>query len=292
VLKAGERTIDLNSPLVMGILNATPDSFSDGGILRSENESGVFFISIDKALAVAQQMISDGAAIIDVGGESTRPGAVAVSVQEELDRVIPVVEALTDRLGALVSVDTSTPQVMAEAASKGAVMVNDVRALRREGARSEVARSGLAACLMHMQGEPDHMQLQPHYEDVVAEVFTFLERRVAECVAAGVAKESLIVDPGFGFGKTLEQNYTLLRNLDHFRKIGVPLLVGISRKSMIGNIVNRPAMERMSGSLAAACFAVLKGADIIRTHDVAATVDAIKVFKAIHSESPVTKKQR
>lgn len=282
VLRAGERRIDLSSPLVMGILNATPDSFSDGGRLRAESGSGVFFISVDKALVLAQQMLRDGAAIIDVGGESTRPGAVAVSVQEELDRVIPVVEAVSDRLGAVVSVDTSTPQVMIEAASKGAVMINDIRALQRENALKPVARLGLGACLMHMKGQPDHMQSQPYYDDVVTEVFAFLEQRVADCVAAGIARESLLIDPGFGFGKTVDQNYTLLRNLNHFRKIGVPLLVGVSRKSMIGNIVNKPAEERMPGSLAAAFFAVMMGAKIIRSHDVAATVDAIKVFKAIN----------
>ena len=282
VLRAGERRIDLSSPLVMGIVKATPDSFSDGGRLRAESGSGVFFISVDKALVLAQQMLRDGAAIIDVGGESTRPGAVAVSVQEELDRVIPVVEAVSDRLGAVVSVDTSTPQVMIEAASKGAVMINDIRALQRENALKPVARLGLGACLMHMKGQPDHMQSQPYYDDVVTEVFAFLEQRVADCVAAGIARESLLIDPGFGFGKTVDQNYTLLRNLNHFRKIGVPLLVGVSRKSMIGNIVNKPAEERMPGSLAAAFFAVMMGAKIIRSHDVAATVDAIKVFKAIN----------
>lgn len=282
VLKAGERSIDLSSPLVMGILNATPDSFSDGGRLRAEGGSGVFFISLDKTLVFAQKMLCDGAAIIDVGGESTRPGATAVSVQEELDRVIPVVEALTDRLGALVSVDTSTPQVMAEAASKGAVMINDVRALQRDGALEQAASLGVAVCLVHMKGEPVHMQLQPNYDDVVAEVFAFLEQRVADCLAAGIAKESLLIDPGFGFGKTLDQNFTLLRNLNHFRKIGVPLLVGVSRKSMIGNIVNKPAGERLPGSLAAAFFAIMMGAKVIRSHDVAATVDAIKVFKAIN----------
>jgi len=283
VLKAGEHRIDLSSPLVMGILNATPDSFSDGGGLRAEGESGVFFISVDKALVLAQEMISDGAAIIDVGGESTRPGAPAVSVQEELDRVIPVVETLIDRLGACVSVDTSTPQVIAEAASRGAAMINDVRALQRDGALERVASLGLGACLMHMQGEPGHMQSQPHYEDVVSEVFTFLEQRVDTCVAAGIAKESLLIDPGFGFGKTLDQNYTLLRNLSHFRRIGVPLLVGVSRKSMIGNVLNKPVGERMPGSIAAAFYAVIMGAKVIRSHDVAATVDAIKVFNAINS---------
>ncbi len=282
VLKAGGRRIDLSSPLVMGILNVTPDSFSDGGRLRAEDESGVFFVSVDKALVLAQQMLCDGAAIIDVGGESTRPGAAAVSVQEELDRVIPVVEALTDRLGAAVSVDTSSPHVMVEAASKGAVMINDVRALQRDDALEQVARLGLSACLMHMKGEPDCMQSQTHYSDVVVDVFTFLEQRVADCLAAGIAQESLLVDPGFGFGKTVDQNYTLLRNLTHFQKIGVPLLVGVSRKSMIGNIVNKSAEERMPGSLAAAFFAVMMGAKVIRSHDVAATVDAIKVFNAIN----------
>jgi len=282
VLKAGGRRIDLSSPLVMGILNATPDSFSDGGGLRAESESGVFFISLDKALMSAQQMLRDGAALIDIGGESTRPGASSVSVQEELDRVIPVVEVLIDRLGALVSVDTSTPQVMAEAASKGAVIINDVRALQREGALERVASLGLGVCLMHMQGEPDYMQLQPHYEDVVSEVFAFLEQRVADCIAAGIAKESLLIDPGFGFGKTLDQNYTLLRNLNHFQKIGVPLLVGVSRKSMIGNIVNKSVGERLPGSIAAAFFGIMMGAKVIRSHDVAGTVDAIKVFNAIN----------
>jgi dihydropteroate synthase len=265
----------------MGILNMTPDSFSDGGKLGTGKESGVFCISVEQALTAARRMIAEGAAIIDVGGESTRPGAARVGIQEELDRVIPVVEALVRDLGAFVSVDTSTPEVMREAANQGAVLINDVRALRRPGALEAAASTGLGVCLMHMPGEPDTMQSLTQYDDVVDDVYRFLSDRVRICEQAGISRNNLMIDPGFGFGKTVNQNYTLLRHLARFRRIGVPLLVGVSRKSMIGQIVDRPAHARLAGSLAAACHALGAGAGIIRTHDVAATVDAVKIHQAI-----------
>ncbi len=285
ILICGDRKLDLTLPQVMGILNVTPDSFSDGGKYRAGDGSGVFFISVDKALSAAESMLKDGAAVIDVGGESTRPGAVPVSRQEELDRVIPVVEALTSRLGAIVSVDTSDPVVITEAARKGAAIVNDIRALQREGALQAAVNEGLGVCVMHMQGEPQNMQESPTYADAVTEVFAFLQQRVAACLQAGIPQEKILIDPGFGFGKTLQQNYALLRNLDRFRQIGVPLLVGLSRKSMIGRVVDKPTAERMAGSLAAAFFAVTAGARLIRTHDVAETVDAMKVYVALQTET-------
>jgi dihydropteroate synthase len=268
----------------MGILNMTPDSFSDGGKLGHGEESGVFYIALDKALAAARQMVADGAAIIDVGGESTRPGAAPVSVQEELDRVMPVVEAITAELDVLVSVDTSTPEVMREAANHGAALINDVRALARPGALETAAATGLAVCLMHMRGEPDTMQSLTDYVDVVEEVCSFLAARVAVCEQAGIVRARLLIDPGFGFGKTVNQNYTLLRHLERLHRIGQPILVGLSRKSMIGQVVERPARERLAGSLAAASHALGQGAAIIRTHDVAATVDAVRIFHAIAPE--------
>lgn len=285
VFIGGGHRLSLRQPQVMGILNTTPDSFSDGGMLGTEDGSGVFRVCVDKALQRARQMLDDGATLLDVGGESTRPGAPRISEQEELDRVIPVVEALSRELGAAVSVDSSSARVMREAAQCGAMMINDVRSLRRSQALDVVVAEQLGACIMHMPAEPEKMQINPHYEDVVAEVFDFLQRRVSECLAAGIARESLMIDPGFGFGKTLEHNYTLLRNLQHFRKIGLPLLVGVSRKSMIGAVVDRSPAQRTAGGLAAALWAVQAGASVIRTHDVAATVDALKVQAAIHGHA-------
>jgi dihydropteroate synthase len=281
-LQCGTRVLDLSTPCVMGVLNVTPDSFSDGGALSAtgRDRAAGFFVSVDKALQHAELMVSEGAAIIDVGGESTRPGAAIVSAQQELDRVIPVIEAITQRLDVIVSVDTSTPAVIRAAAAAGAGLVNDVRALRREGALSAAAATDMAVCLMHMQGEPGTMQEAPEYQDVVAEVRAFLQLRVADCGRAGIARERICLDPGFGFGKTLAHNYTLLRDLSHLLEAGLPMLAGLSRKSMIGAVVGRQVDDRLPGSLAAAVLAVMNGASIVRVHDVAATADALKVIQA------------
>jgi dihydropteroate synthase len=272
ILDCAGTQLDLSHPKVMGILNVTPDSFSDGGD----------FISPENAIIHAEQMMQDGAEIIDVGGESTRPGAEAVSEQEELDRVIPVIEAIKQRLSVIVSVDTSKPGVMRESVAAGAGLVNDVMALQAPGAIEVVGQLSVPVCLMHMQGEPRTMQQDPHYTDVVADIMSFFEQRVDECVAGGLAKERLLLDPGFGFGKTLEHNLTLLKYLGEFMHIGLPLLVGISRKSMIGSILNDASVdERLYGSLAAAVLAVGKGASIVRVHDVRPTVEALKVVDAV-----------
>lgn len=264
--------LDLSRPKVMGILNVTPDSFSDGGD----------FISPELAVSHAEQMLLDGADIIDVGGESTRPGAGAVSEQEELDRVIPLIEAITKRLSALISIDTSKPVVMCEAVAAGAGLINDVMALQEPGAITAARDAGVPVCLMHMQGRPRTMQKDPFYDDVVSDISKFFEQRVAACVTAGISRERIILDPGFGFGKTLEHNLRLLECLDRFVKMGLPMLVGISRKSMIGTILNgAPADERLYGSLAAAVLALERGASIIRVHDVKPTVDALKVVNAV-----------
>lgn len=258
----------------MGVLNVTPDSFSDGGN----------FASVDQALAHASRMVDEGAAIIDVGGESTRPGAAPVSTREELRRVVPVVEALRARLPVVVSVDTSKPEVMTAAVAAGAGLINDIRALQDEAALAAAARSGAAVCLMHMQGEPRTMQDQPQYRDVVGEVVTFLERRVAACIAAGISRDRLLVDPGFGFGKTLAHNLMLLRRLDALLPLQLPVLVGISRKSMIGQVLKREVGDRLMGSVACAVLAVWQGAAIIRTHDVRETLDAIRMCQAVKGD--------
>ena len=264
--------LDLTLPKVMGILNVTPDSFSDGGD----------FISPDSAILHAEQMLQDGAAIIDIGGESTRPGANAVSEQEELDRVIPVIEAIKKRLGVIVSVDTSKPAVMREAVAAGAGIINDVMALQASGAIETASQLNVPVCLMHMQGEPRTMQQNPEYVDVVTDVLSFFEQRIDECVAGGISKERLLLDPGFGFGKTLEHNLSLLKNLSEFQHVGLPLLIGISRKSMIGAILDdAPVDKRLYGSLAAAVLAVERGASIVRVHDVKPTVDALRVVDAV-----------
>jgi dihydropteroate synthase len=258
-------------PLVMGILNVTSDSFSDGGR----------FLARDAALRQAERMLAEGAAIIDVGGESTRPGAKPVSVQEELDRVIPLVESITRDLGAAVSVDSSKPQVMTAAAAAGATLINDVRALRAPGALEAAAASGAQVCLMHMQGEPGTMQQDPRYADVVDEVREFLAQRVAVCEAAGIPRGRLLIDPGFGFGKRLDHNLALLRHLDAFHALGLPILVGLSRKSMIGQVLDRPVDQRLYGSLALAVLAVWQGAAVVRVHDVGPTVDALRMAAAV-----------
>lgn len=269
VLRCADRTLDLSRPVVMGVLNVTPDSFSDGGR----------FFSVGAAVEHGLRLAEEGAALIDVGGESTRPGSEPIDVEEELRRVIPVIERLRAAT-AVVSVDTSKPEVMRAAAGAGAGMINDVRALREPGALAAAAASGCAVCLMHMQGEPRTMQRAPSYVDVVGEVRAFLAGRVAESIAGGLDPERLAVDPGFGFGKTLEHNLTLLRRLRELSADGRPVVVGLSRKSMVGTITGRAAGERLHGSVALAVIAALNGARIIRAHDVAATVEALKVAAA------------
>jgi dihydropteroate synthase len=265
------RTIDLSRPVVMGILNVTPDSFSDGNR----------YASTAAALERAAQMRAEGAVIIDVGGESTRPGADAVEAAVEIARVVPVIEGIAAASDIAISIDTSKPQVMAAAAAAGACIVNDVSALRAPAARSWAAASGVGVCLMHMQGEPRTMQHHPQYEDVVAEVCEFLMRERAACIDAGIASEALVLDPGVGFGKTLAHNLSLLHGLERIAALGAPLLVGVSRKSFIGRVLGRPVDERLSGGLGLAALAVVKGARIIRTHDVGATHDAIGMVSAV-----------
>jgi dihydropteroate synthase len=256
----------------MGILNITPDSFSDGGR----------FLQLQDALSRARQMVDEGAAIVDIGGESTRPGADPVSEQEELDRVIPVIEALAPELPVPLSIDTGKPRVMREAVRAGAGLINDVLALRADGALEAAVASEVPVCLMHMQGEPRSMQGSPTYADVVTEVKRFLQQRVEACIEAGIPRQRILIDPGFGFGKTLEHNLKLLQGLAGFADLQVPVLVGISRKSMIGSLLGDvPVAQRLYGSLAAAVLAVMAGAAIIRTHDVGATVDALKVTRAV-----------
>jgi dihydropteroate synthase len=263
--------LDLSQPVVMGVVNVTPDSFSDGGR----------FFSVEAAVEHGVRLAEEGAALFDVGGESTRPGAEPVGAEEELERVIPVIERLRAATTAIISVDTSKAEVMRAASAAGAGLINDVRALREPGTLAAAAASGCAVCLMHMQGEPRTMQRAPSYADVVGEVRAFLAGRVAESLAAGLAPERLAVDPGFGFGKTLEHNLTLLRRLGELAADGPPVLVGLSRKSMLGTLTGRAAGERVYGSVALAVIAALNGARIIRAHDVAATVEALKVTAAV-----------
>ncbi|MDO9319170.1 MAG: dihydropteroate synthase [Gammaproteobacteria bacterium] len=280
-LRLGKHYIDLSTPRVMGILNATPDSFSDGGRLQSVTQTGGFRVSVDRALQLAEIMLGQGASIIDVGGESTRPGALPVSEQEEMERVLPVIEAIATRLDIAISVDTSSAGVMQHAIAVGAGLINDVRALGRQGAMEAVAPSTTVVCLMHMRGQPLNMQEQAEYGSVVDEVLAFLEQRIVACEKAGIERGRLLVDPGFGFGKTLTHNYELLRHLERLQVLGLPILVGLSRKSMIGNVTGKGVEQRLAGGLAATVHALLKGAAIIRTHDVAETVDAIKVHCAV-----------
>ncbi len=271
-LNCGGKLLDLSSPQVMGILNITPDSFSDGGV----------FFAREAALRQAWQMYEAGAAIIDVGGESTRPGARPVSVQEELDRVIPIIETLHAELPVILSVDTSKAEVMREAVQAGAGMINDVYALRREGALDAARECDVPVCLMHMQGEPRTMQQEPRYGDVVQEVLQFLRQRIDTCRQAGIAREKLLIDPGFGFGKRLQHNLQLMKQLPELGALGCPVLVGVSRKSMLGSLLGgRPVEGRLHASVAAATLAVWLGAAIVRVHDVGATVDAVKVAAAV-----------
>ncbi len=255
----------------MGILNVTPDSFSDGGL----------FVSVSKALEQARQMVLEGAALIDVGGESTRPGAQAVSTQQELDRVIPVIEAIHNELDVIVSIDTSKPEVMKQAVLAGAGLINDVRALREPGALQTVKEAGVPVCLMHMLGEPRSMQENPQYDDVINEVKGFLQERIHCCEEAEIPGEKILIDPGFGFGKTVEHNLSLVKRLGEFTDLGKPVLMGVSRKSTIGTLTGKPVDQRLPGSVALTAFCCQSGAKIIRTHDVAATVDAINIATAV-----------
>ena len=266
-------SLDLSSAKIMGILNITPDSFSDGGQ----------FTSVASALAQALQMINEGASIIDVGGESTRPGAAQVSEQQELDRVIPVIEQISQHADVIISIDTSKPGVMREAVMAGARMINDVHALRVDDALRMAAECQVPVCLMHMQGTPRTMQTEPAYTDVVMEVTRFLSARVEACLAAGIAADHIILDPGFGFGKTVAHNMALMKHLPTIEALGFPVLIGASRKSTIGSILDKPVDERLYGSLALASLAVWQGASIIRVHDVGPTADTIKMIQAVKS---------
>jgi dihydropteroate synthase len=267
----GHFQFDLSRPLVMGIVNVTPDSFSDGGL----------HLQRDAALAHAQQLIAEGADILDIGGESTRPGARPVSVQEELDRVLPIIEGLR---GAPVpiSIDTCKPEVMQAAIAAGVQMVNDINALQDAAAMNAVASSNVVVCLMHKQDNPQTMQAQPHYQNVVAEVSAFLRERIAAAEAAGIQRKRIVIDPGFGFGKTLAHNLALLRELKKLTELGVPVLAGLSRKSMLGALTGQDVGQRLPASVAAALIAVQHGANIVRVHDVRATVDALKVWNAVN----------
>ncbi|MCL2898320.1 dihydropteroate synthase [Brenneria tiliae] len=263
-------TLDLSCPHVMGILNVTPDSFSDGGKHNT----------LDAALFHAQEMIAAGATLIDIGGESTRPGADDVGTEEELERVIPVVEALARRFDVWISVDTSKPEVITAAAQAGAHLINDIRSLQEPGALVAAAATGLPVCLMHMQGLPKTMQHNPHYDDLMAEVGAFLQRQIDRCVSGNIPKSRLLLDPGFGFGKNLAHNYQLLARLGELHRFGLPLLVGMSRKSMIGQLLKVPPAQRVQGSVACAVIAAMQGAQIIRVHDVKETVDAMRIVEA------------
>jgi dihydropteroate synthase len=271
-LNCGGRVLDLSRTAIMGILNVTPDSFSDGGV----------FLARDAAVAHARAMVEEGADLIDVGGESTRPGAQAVSVQEELDRVIPVIEAIARAVPVPISVDTSKPEVMRAAVAAGAGLVNDVRALRETGAVETAAALQVPVCLMHMQGEPRSMQHHPVYTDAAVEVRDFLQERIEVCVAAGIPRQRMVIDPGFGFGKNVEHNLELLRRLGELRALGVPILAGLSRKSMIGALLGLPVAQRLYASVALALIAVQNGATLLRVHDVRATREAIRMLEAVY----------
>ena len=270
-LNCKSKLLNLSHPQVMGVLNVTPDSFSDGGR----------FYDVSNALRQAEQMVAEGATIVDVGGESTRPGADIVSQQEELDRVLPVIEAIVREFPVVVSIDTYKAEVMREAVACGAGIINDVNALRGDGALSVAAQADVPVCLMHMQGQPKTMQENPQYENVVDSVMNFFGQRIADCEAVGISKENIILDPGFGFGKALQHNLHLMNSLEQFKQLGCSILVGVSRKSMIGTVLDKPVEQRLYGSIALASLAVWLGAKIIRAHDVAATMDAIQMIDAV-----------
>ena len=269
-LMARGTELNLSTPQVMGILNVTPDSFSDGGTHNSLND----------AVDHAAKLIAEGASIIDIGGESTRPGASDVSIDEELQRVVPVVEAIRQRFDVWISVDTSKAQVITESANVGASIINDIRSLQELGALEAAAKTGLPVCIMHMQGNPKTMQQSPHYENVMMDVERFLQENIQRCVDAGIEKNQIILDPGFGFGKNLAHNYQLLAHLSELHHFGLPILAGMSRKSMVGQLLNVPPQERVAGSVACAVIAAMQGAQIIRVHDVKETVDAMKIVQA------------
>ena len=271
-LVSKKKKLDLSQPKIMGILNVTPDSFSDGGR----------FNRVDTAILQVERMLSEGADIIDVGGESTRPGAMPVTLEDELERVIPVIEAIHSRFPCWVSIDTSKAQVMQAAVEAGADLVNDVFALQQEGALKTVAALDVPVCLMHMQGIPAQMQNKPEYEDIISDVLDFLNRRIQACIDAGIRREHIILDPGFGFGKTLDDNYLLLSKLDRLLQFKLPLLVGMSRKSMIFKLLDEKPQDVLGGSLACALAAVARGAKIIRVHDVKETAHAMRVMEKIH----------
>jgi len=275
ILDCGGRPLDLSRPAVMGILNVTPDSFSDGGV----------FLSRESAIAHARRMADEGADIIDVGGESTRPGAHPVSAQEEMDRVVPVIEALREKISLPISIDTSKPEVMRAAVAAGAGFINDVRALRDEGALAAAASLEVPVCLMHMQGEPRGMQENPRYRDVLSEIGDFLRARLQAAQAAGIPAQRLVIDPGFGFGKTLEHNLELLRGLKKLQSLGAPILVGLSRKSLIGKALGLPVEGRLQASVALALMAVQNSARIVRVHDVGPTVETLRMWSAVYPES-------
>ncbi|WP_340642087.1 dihydropteroate synthase [Photobacterium damselae] len=268
ILQSRSKILELTSPHVMGILNVTPDSFSDGGR----------FNHLDTALFHAEEMIDAGATFIDIGGESTRPGAADVSIDEELARVIPIVEAISNRFDCWISIDTSKAQVMTEAVKAGADLINDIRALREPGALEAAAKSEVPICLMHMQGQPRTMQTAPQYDDLLVDIEQFLLERINACEVVGISKQKLILDPGFGFGKTIKHNYQLLENLENFHRFGLPILAGMSRKSMIYKLFeNKRPEDCLAGSLACATIAAMKGAQIIRVHDVKETVEAVRI---------------
>lgn len=270
-IQCGEHSLKITQPQVMGILNTTPDSFSDGGN----------YYSVEAALHQAEKMINDGATVIDIGGESTRPGAKAVSELDEIKRVIPVLKAIKQRFDIIVSIDTSKAAVMTEALTYGAGIINDVRALQNPGCLQAVANANVALCLMHMQGLPRTMQQAPHYDDLINDIKAFFEERITACQQVGIDKAQIMLDPGFGFGKSLDQNYQLLALMHEFKTLGIPLLAGLSRKSMIGNLLNRDVTERLAGSLTTAIIAAQQGAKIIRVHDVKETVDALNILNKL-----------
>ena len=275
-LNCAGKLLDLTKPQIMGVLNVTPDSFSDGGL----------FMSKESALFQAQKMFADGAAIIDVGGESTRPGATPVSAQEELDRVIPVIESIHKEIPVIISIDTSKPHVMREAVNAGAGMINDVYALRQPGAVQTVADLDVPVCLMHMKGEPRTMQEKPQYENIIQDVNEFLAQRIHECERGGIQRQNIIVDPGFGFGKTVQHNLILVKHLPEFFSFDLPLMVGFSRKSTIGAILNKSSGDRIMGSISLAVIACWHGAQIFRVHDVKDTADALKLCISVRNVSP------
>lgn len=271
ILKANNKSLDLSQPQVMGILNVTPDSFSDGGRYHS----------LDNALAQAQRMIEAGVTIIDIGGESTRPGAPDVALEEELQRVIPVIRAIRKHYDVWISIDTSKAEVMRQAIEAGADIINDVRALQEPGALDVAAQSGLPICLMHMQGQPRTMQSNPHYEDLLKEVGEFLQERIEACERVGIQRSQLILDPGFGFGKTLQHNYHMLAHLEQFHQFGLPILAGMSRKSMLFKLLDKAPDECIAASVSCATIAAMKGAQIIRVHDFEQTLDAMKIVSMV-----------